>query len=41
MENIMVLPEEGDLYTPIPDEVWSDMESNAYDDAVFDELTRA
>ena len=40
IENPMVLPEYQYKFNNIPDDVWSDMESQAYDDMVFDELTK-
>ena len=39
LENPMVLPEYEYRYEHIPDEVWADMESNDYDDMVFEEMT--
>lgn len=39
LENPMVLPEYEYKYEHIPDEVWADMESDAYDDMVFEEMT--
>jgi hypothetical protein len=39
LENYMVMPEIDKYYDTIPDEIWSDMESNAYDDMIFEEMT--
>ena len=38
IENPMVLPEYTYKFNRIPDDVWADMESNDYDDMVFDEI---
>ena len=40
IENPMVLPECNYKYDIIPDDVWADMESDAYDDMVFEEMSK-
>ena len=37
-ENPMVLPEYNYKFEHIPDDIWADMESDAYDDMVFEEM---
>ena len=39
LENFMDIPEIEKYYDSIPDDVWADMESNDYDDMVFEEMT--
>lgn len=38
LENYMVMPRYEYKFEHIPDEVWADMESNDYDDMVFEEM---
>ena len=39
LENPMVLPEYEYYHRKIPEEIWADMESNDYDDLIFEEMT--
>ena len=38
LENFLVLPEYNYKFNNIPDDVWADMESNDYDDMVFEDM---
>ena len=40
IENFMVMPEYNYKFKHIPDDVWADMESNDYDDMVFEEIMK-
>ena len=40
IENPMTLPEYEYESKHIPDDIWADMESNAYDDMVFEEMNK-
>ena len=40
LENYMVMPRYEYESKHIPDEVWADMESNDYDDMVFNEMIK-
>ena len=40
IENLMTLSQCNYRYESIPDDVWADMESDAYDDMVFEEMNK-
>lgn len=40
IENPMVMPKYDGEYESIPDDIWDDMESDAYDDMIFEEMTK-